>query len=45
MATTIAEEIHGDLNGVVPRFPVNDPQKVEQIRRQLGLEPLYREDR
>ena len=42
MATTVAEEVLGVLNGVVPRFPVNDPLQVEQIRRQLGLEPLYR---
>jgi phosphoglycerate dehydrogenase-like enzyme len=45
MATTVAEEILGVLNGVVPRFPVNDPLKVEQIRRQLGQEPLYRGSR
>jgi phosphoglycerate dehydrogenase-like enzyme len=42
MATTIAEEVLGVLEGVVPRFPVNDPLEVERIRRQLGLEPLYR---
>jgi D-3-phosphoglycerate dehydrogenase / 2-oxoglutarate reductase len=42
MATTIAEETLGVLSGVVPRYPVNDPLKVEQIRRQLGLEALYR---
>ncbi len=41
MATTIAEEVVGVLRGVVPRYPVNDPMQVEQIRRQLGLEPLY----
>lgn len=45
MATTIAEEVLGVLNGVVPRYPVNDPLGVEQIRRQLGLEPLYRRSR
>jgi hypothetical protein len=45
MATTVAEEILGVLDGVVPRYPVNDPLKVEQIRRQLGLEPLYRGSR
>ncbi len=42
MATTIAEEVLGVLNGVVPRHPVNDPLKVEHVRQQLGLEPLYR---
>jgi D-3-phosphoglycerate dehydrogenase / 2-oxoglutarate reductase len=42
MATTIAEEVLGVLNGVVPRYPVNDPLKVEHIRQQLGLKPLYR---
>jgi D-3-phosphoglycerate dehydrogenase / 2-oxoglutarate reductase len=45
MATTIAEEVLGVLGGVVPRYPVNDPLSVEQIRRQLGLEPLYRRSR
>ncbi len=45
MATTIAEEVLGVLNGVVPRYPVNDPLKVEHIRQQLGLEPLYRGSR
>ncbi len=45
MATTIAEEVIGVLNGEVPRYPVNDPPKVEQIRRQLGMEPLYRGSR
>jgi phosphoglycerate dehydrogenase-like enzyme len=45
MATTVAEEILGVLDGVVPRYPVNDPLKVEQIRRHLGLEPLYRGSR
>jgi D-3-phosphoglycerate dehydrogenase / 2-oxoglutarate reductase len=41
MATTIAEEVLGVLNGVVPRFPVNDPMEVERVRQRLGLEPLY----
>lgn len=41
MANTIAEEVIGVLNGVVPRYPVNDPIQVERIRRQLGLDPLY----
>ncbi|MHB1559642.1 MAG: hydroxyacid dehydrogenase [Isosphaeraceae bacterium] len=45
MATTIAEEVIGVLNGVVPRFPVNDPMKVEHVRQQLGLEPLYQGSR
>jgi D-3-phosphoglycerate dehydrogenase / 2-oxoglutarate reductase len=45
MATTIAEEVLGVLNGVVPRYPVNDPLKVEHIRQQLRLEPLYRGSR
>ncbi len=45
MATTIAEEVLAVLDGVVPRYPVNDPLKVEQMRRQLGLEPLYRRSR
>jgi D-3-phosphoglycerate dehydrogenase / 2-oxoglutarate reductase len=45
MAATIAEEVIGVLKGVKPRYPVNDPAKVEQIRRQLGLEPLYAESR
>src|SRR5262245_54158967 len=29
MATTVAEEVLGVLDGVVPRFPVNDPLEVE----------------
>jgi D-3-phosphoglycerate dehydrogenase len=45
MATTVAEEVLGVLDGVVPRYPVNDPLKVEHVRQQLGLEPLYRGSR
>ena len=41
MAITIAQEVIGVLGGVVPNFPVNDPIQVEQVRQQLGKEPLY----
>jgi D-3-phosphoglycerate dehydrogenase len=41
MATTIAEEVVGVLNGEPPRFPVNDPFQVEHVRQKLGLAPLY----
>ena len=36
MATTIAQEVVGVLQGVVPRFPVNDPFQVEQSGSSLG---------
>ncbi len=42
MATTIAREVVGVLRGERPSYPVNDPVEVERVRRQLGLEPLYR---
>ena len=45
MATTIAQEVVGVLRGVPPTNPVNDPLQVEHVRRQLGLEPLYRGSR
>jgi D-3-phosphoglycerate dehydrogenase len=41
MATTVASEVVGVLAGLVPRYPVNDPQEVEEVRRRLGLPPLY----
>jgi D-3-phosphoglycerate dehydrogenase len=45
MATTIAQEVVGVLNGTPPTNPVNDPFQVEHVRRNLGLEPLYRGSR
>jgi D-3-phosphoglycerate dehydrogenase len=45
MATTIAQEVLGVLNGDVPHYPVNDPLQVEHVRQQLGKEPLYRGSR
>jgi D-3-phosphoglycerate dehydrogenase len=45
MATTIAQEVVGVLNGDAPTNPVNDPFQVEHVRHQLGLEPLYRGSR
>ncbi len=45
MATTIAQEVLGVLDGVVPHYPVNDPLQVEHVRQQLGKEPLYRGSR
>jgi phosphoglycerate dehydrogenase-like enzyme len=41
MATTIAQEVVGVLEGKSPIYPVNDPFQVEQIRRELGLPTLY----
>ena len=41
MATTIAQEVLGVLRGELPSYPVNDPAKVEGVRRQLCLPPLY----
>jgi phosphoglycerate dehydrogenase-like enzyme len=41
MATIIAQEVLGTLRGKRPSYPVNDPDEVEQIRRQLGRFPLY----
>jgi phosphoglycerate dehydrogenase-like enzyme len=41
MATTIAQEVVGVLEGKPPANPVNDPSHVEQIRRALGLCALY----
>jgi phosphoglycerate dehydrogenase-like enzyme len=45
MATTVAQEIVGVLDGDPPNNPVNDPFQVEHIRQQLGLPPLYRGSR
>jgi D-3-phosphoglycerate dehydrogenase / 2-oxoglutarate reductase len=42
MATTIADEVVGVLQGNRPNNPVNDPAEVEHVRRKFGLEPLYR---
>ena len=42
MATTIAQEVIGVLQGVKPNNPVNDPVEVERVRRELGLPPTYR---
>jgi hypothetical protein len=41
MATWIAEDVLGVLRREPPRNPVNDPAKVNAIRRRLGLEPLF----
>ena len=43
MATTIAEEVVGVLQGEKPNYPVNDPAEVESVRPKLGLQPIYRE--
>jgi D-3-phosphoglycerate dehydrogenase len=45
MATTIAQEVVGVLNGNPPLNPVNDPSQVEISRQRLGLAPLYQERR
>ena len=45
MAITVAEEVLSVLRGIVPTYPVNDPIKVEQVRQQLGKEPLYHSSR
>jgi D-3-phosphoglycerate dehydrogenase len=45
MATTIAQEVVDVLRGDPPSNPVNDPFRVEHVRQQLGLEPLYRGSR
>jgi phosphoglycerate dehydrogenase-like enzyme len=42
MATTIAQEVVGVLEGRPPANPVNDPLQVEYMRRHLGLPALYR---
>jgi D-3-phosphoglycerate dehydrogenase len=42
MATTIAREVLGVLQGELPNYPVNDPIAVDRIRQSLGLEPIYR---
>jgi phosphoglycerate dehydrogenase-like enzyme len=42
MATTIAQEVLGVLRGELPLYPVNDPTRVEQVRQELGLAPIYR---
>jgi D-3-phosphoglycerate dehydrogenase / 2-oxoglutarate reductase len=41
MATTIAEEVLAVLRGDLPQYPVNDPKRVDQVRKQLGLAPIY----
>jgi phosphoglycerate dehydrogenase-like enzyme len=41
MATTVASEVLGVLDGVRPTYPVNDPDEVERVRKSLGLKPLY----
>ncbi len=41
MATTIAQEVLGVIQGQLPSYPVNDPIAVDRIRRNLGLAPLY----
>jgi phosphoglycerate dehydrogenase-like enzyme len=41
MASTIASEVVGVLEGVRPTYPVNDPEEVERVRKGLGLPPLY----
>lgn len=38
MATGIAEDVVGVLQGQAPRFPVNDPAEVAANRRRLGLD-------
>lgn len=42
MATTIAQEVVGVLQGEKPNYPVNDPAEVERVRRKLGLPPIYK---
>jgi phosphoglycerate dehydrogenase-like enzyme len=41
MATTIAQEVLGVLRGEFPQYPVNDPTRVDQVRKELGLAPIY----
>lgn len=45
MATTIAQEVVGVLQGERPNNPVNDPFQVEHVRQQLGRPSLYRPGR
>ncbi|WP_257787833.1 hydroxyacid dehydrogenase [Paludisphaera borealis] len=42
MATGVARDVLAVLSGHTPEFPVNDPLEVERVRKELGLEPLYR---
>jgi D-3-phosphoglycerate dehydrogenase / 2-oxoglutarate reductase len=42
MATTIAQEVLGVLQGKLPSYPVNDPVAIDRIRQGLGLELIYR---
>jgi phosphoglycerate dehydrogenase-like enzyme len=42
MATTIAQEVLGVLQGEMPSYPVNDPFTVDRIRQALGRAPIYR---
>ena len=42
MAVTIASDVVGILRGNLPMNPVNEPGEVEKVRRQRGLEPIYR---
>jgi D-3-phosphoglycerate dehydrogenase / 2-oxoglutarate reductase len=42
MATGVARDVLAVLEGHAPENPVNDPFEVERIRRDLGVEPLYR---
>jgi D-3-phosphoglycerate dehydrogenase / 2-oxoglutarate reductase len=42
MATTVAQEVLGVLQGELPSYPVNDPIAVDRIRQNLGLASIYR---
>jgi hypothetical protein len=42
MAMTIATDVVGILRGSRPMNAVNEPAEVERVRRQRGLEPIYR---
>jgi D-3-phosphoglycerate dehydrogenase len=42
MAVTIATDVVGILRGNLPMNAVNEPGEVENVRRELGLEPIYR---
>ena len=41
MAVTIATDVVGILRGNLPMNAVNDPVEVENVRKRLGLAPLY----
>jgi hypothetical protein len=43
MASWIAQDVVGVLNGEPPRNPVNDPDEVQAVRKKLGMTPHFRQ--